>query len=96
LSFISPESKRKRPTIQLNRVVFPQPLGPNSPYLKLKCNKPVIKTMYPQSIFFCLLIENRLYKLKIYKYAWIIVSLWHKITKHISISSSSIFRQPNV
>lgn len=35
LSFISPESKRKRPTIQLNKVVFPHPLGPNSPYLKI-------------------------------------------------------------
>lgn len=35
LSFISPESKRKRPTIQLNKVVLPHPLGPNSPYLKI-------------------------------------------------------------
>lgn len=33
LSFISPESNCKRPTIQLKRVVFPQPLGPKSPYL---------------------------------------------------------------
>lgn len=35
LSFISPESKCKRPTIQLSRVVFPQPLGPNNPYLNI-------------------------------------------------------------
>lgn len=38
LTSISPESNSLRPTIQCNKVVFPQPLGPSRPYLKNDTN----------------------------------------------------------